>query len=195
MAWGQLIGVDETVTDQAGWCARFQWKSFYCNSAIDYETSIDCWNGSQSKHPVVEPPAGVSVPIYYSWRDMGHSATWVAGKGVLSSPGEGYGQQWFRSIEECGRYFGASYLGWTEDMAGVPVVQYIADPAPAPAPEPTPGPTVTTYTVVPEDNLWGIAERFYGHADWDNVMDIANANGIENPALIFPGQTLTIPGI
>lgn len=68
-------------------------------------------------------------------------------------------------------------------------------PTPSPEPTPAPAPSGTTYEVQPGDDLWGIAERFYGTANWDNVGQIAAVNGIENPALIFPGQTLTIPGV
>jgi FOG: LysM repeat len=45
-----------------------------------------------------------------------------------------------------------------------------------------------TYEVQPGDTLSGIAAK-YGV----NYMDIARANGIENPDLIYPGQVFTIP--
>ncbi len=47
---------------------------------------------------------------------------------------------------------------------------------------------VVTYEVQPGDTLSGIAAK-YGVND----MDIARANGIENPDLIYPGQVFTIP--
>lgn len=47
----------------------------------------------------------------------------------------------------------------------------------------------TSYTVRSGDSLSAIANR-YG----SNVDDIARANGIRNPNLIYPGQRLTIPG-
>lgn len=62
-------------------------------------------------------------------------------------------------------------------------------------PQPTP-PTPDwpkSYTVVSGDTLSGIAEMFYGNGDYNHYMCIANANGIENPSLIYPGQILTIP--
>jgi LysM repeat protein len=62
-------------------------------------------------------------------------------------------------------------------------------------PQPTP-PTPDWpkyYTVVSGDTLSGIAERFYGNGDYNHYMCIANANGIANPSLIYPGQNLTIP--
>lgn len=46
-----------------------------------------------------------------------------------------------------------------------------------------------SYTVARGDTLSGIANRF-----GTSYQAIAQANGITNPNLIFPGQTLTIPG-
>ncbi|HKS44191.1 MAG TPA: LysM peptidoglycan-binding domain-containing protein [Amycolatopsis sp.] len=47
------------------------------------------------------------------------------------------------------------------------------------------------YTVVAGDTLWGIAKHFYGNGNLYPV--IAQANGIENPDIIRPGQVLIIP--
>ena len=64
------------------------------------------------------------------------------------------------------------------------------EPAPAPPPPPPP-PAPRTYTVVSGDTLWAISERFYG--DGSKYQVIADASGISNPDLIYPGQVLTIP--
>jgi nucleoid-associated protein YgaU len=54
-----------------------------------------------------------------------------------------------------------------------------------------PEPAARTYTVESGDTLWAISERFYG--DGSKYQIIADASGISNPDLIFPGQVLTIP--
>jgi nucleoid-associated protein YgaU len=54
------------------------------------------------------------------------------------------------------------------------------------APEPA-----RTYTVISGDMLWSIAEHFYG--DGHKYQVIADASGVANPDLIYPGQVLTIP--
>jgi hypothetical protein len=64
------------------------------------------------------------------------------------------------------------------------------EPAPAPTPPPPP-PAPRTYTVVSGDTLWAISERFYG--DGNKYQVIADASGVSNPDLIYPGQVLTIP--
>lgn len=60
-----------------------------------------------------------------------------------------------------------------EDSADEPV-------APAPA-------VGITYTVVKGDTLWGISQK-YG----TSIADLVSLNGIENPALIYPGQVLNL---
>ena len=72
-------------------------------------------------------------------------------------------------------------------------------PPPAPPPPPPPPPTqpapvsVRTYTVVRGDTLSAIALRFYGTTGPFYWLKIANANGIANPNLIYPGNVLKIP--
>jgi nucleoid-associated protein YgaU len=70
---------------------------------------------------------------------------------------------------------------------GPAIEEAVAEEAPEPAPEPA----ARTYTVVSGDTLWAIAERFYG--DGNKYQAIADASGVPNPDLIYPGQVLTIP--
>jgi LysM repeat protein len=71
-----------------------------------------------------------------------------------------------------------------------PAAETVAAEA-APPPPPAPEPAVRTYTVVSGDTLWAISERFYG--DGNKYQQIADASGVANPDLIYPGQVLTIP--
>jgi LysM repeat protein len=165
-----------------------------------YSCAAEAWNASPTKNGSREMPP-VSVPVWFSWwgnidgtyKDWGHVVVWVPGRGFLSSPGrwsDPYGQQWFSTIEEIERWFSCSYNGFTLDiMPNGSVAAITDDPAPAPAAVPSDG---TRYTVVSGDTLWGIATRFYG--DGTRYPEIAAANGIEDPNLIYPGQVFVIPG-
>ncbi len=51
--------------------------------------------------------------------------------------------------------------------------------------------TGNTYTVQKGDDLWNIAVRAYG--DGYKWVDIAKANNLQNPNLLFSGNTLQIP--
>lgn len=62
----------------------------------------------------------------------------------------------------------------------------------APA-ESAPASSGQTYTIVPGDTLWGVAQTFYG--DGTRYMEIFNASNFRsgNPNLIFPGEIAVIP--
>jgi LysM repeat protein len=70
-------------------------------------------------------------------------------------------------------------------------VSNAVEPVEEATPEPAPEPAARTYTVESGDTLWAISERFYG--DGSKYQVIADASGISNPDLIYPGQVLTIP--
>jgi len=78
-----------------------------------------------------------------------------------------------------------------EEPAPAPAAEQPAPPPPPPPPPPAPESAVRTYTVVSGDTLWAISERFYG--DGNRYQQIADASGISDPNLIYPGQVLTIP--
>lgn len=64
-------------------------------------------------------------------------------------------------------------------------------PAPKPKPQPAPAPTInTTYTVVKDDNLTKIANKFGTTAE-----ALARINKLSNPNLIYPGQILRISSV
>ena len=53
--------------------------------------------------------------------------------------------------------------------------------------------TTTSYTIQEGDTLWGICERFYN--DGSKCYKLAELNGIENPDLIYAGDTITLYNI
>jgi len=59
----------------------------------------------------------------------------------------------------------------------------------------TGGAGAQTYTVEKGDSLSTISKRFYGKSShWKQIFD-ANRDTIENPDLIYPGQTIKLPAI
>ncbi|HWR85641.1 MAG TPA: LysM domain-containing protein, partial [Rhodoglobus sp.] len=65
-----------------------------------------------------------------------------------------------------------------------------ASAAPAPAPAPTPSPASGRYTILAGDTVSGIADRF-----GVSTLSVLTANGLGWSSLIYPGQTLVIPGV
>lgn len=50
-----------------------------------------------------------------------------------------------------------------------------------------------THVVVPGDNLWNLAKKYYGDGSKYTKISNANKDKIKNPSLIYPGQKLVIP--
>lgn len=50
-----------------------------------------------------------------------------------------------------------------------------------------------TYVAVQGDNLFTVAQRFYGKQDAETVARIAAASGVFDAHDVQPGQILTIP--
>jgi LysM repeat protein len=99
-----------------------------------------------------------------------------------------YGIGWQAIMQANGLSSTYIYVG---QQLVIPVEGDAPAPPPAPIPEPTAPPEAvasSTYTVQRGDTLFRIATR-YGLSAWQ----VAAANNIANPALIFPGQTLVIP--
>lgn len=197
MSWTQNAAPNLGTTDYPGWCLRFI-QSVY-GSPVAYPSATAAWNATGQKYGTRDMPS-VSVPVWFSWigdidgtgaKDWGHVAAWIPERGqFLSSPmtwSQGYGQSWVNSLEDFERILGATYVGFSADLNGLQIATYTEDA------NPTPAPSGTYYTVVPGDTLWGIATAYYG--DGTRYPEIVAANGIENPNLIFPGQTFLIPGV
>jgi len=50
-----------------------------------------------------------------------------------------------------------------------------------------------TYTVKQGDNLWTVAEKLYGSGY--NWVDLAKANKLQNPGLLYIGAKLSVPNV
>ena len=201
MGYQQLISPDTTVCENPGWCLGMATKVFF-GAQGGYGCATDAWNASPTQNGSRDMPP-VSVPVWFSWwgnidgtyKDWGHVVVWVPGRGFLSSPGkwtDGYGQQWFGSLEEIERWFGCRYNGFTLDIMPNGSVAVLTD-APSPAPTPSPRPDWNgSYTVVAGDTLSGIAGN-YG-ISWQDLY-AANTDVIGgNPDAINPGMVLRVPG-
>lgn len=76
-------------------------------------------------------------------------------------------------------------------MLNIPVVTPIYPPGQVNSGIMDKKPDSKTYTIVSGDNLWNIAVAQYGNGfRWG---DIAKANTLTNPNLIYPGNVLTLP--
>jgi hypothetical protein len=201
MGYTQIRSANPNAKSYPGYCLQLVTESFF-GTPGGHNTARDAWDASGTKNTSRDLP-NVQVPVFFSWvgtidgirKDWGHVVTYFPGRGFLSSPGkwtDGYGNQWFASIDAVTRWFNAPYLGFTLDipMRGA-VASFTPDPTPGPAPAPTP--TGRQRVIVPGDNLWNIATEELG--DGTRYMEIFNASNFRSgdPNLIFPGEIAIIP--
>lgn len=119
-----------TLTDWLGWCLAYVQSAFGTGWA-----GATAWLGwstlVQFKHQDRNIPGGVYVPIwfdgYWNGQRLGHVAIWKDGK-IWSSPvtHKPYADTW-GSIEAVERAYGMKYVGWSEDLGGTRVIEWVPE--------------------------------------------------------------------
>jgi opacity protein-like surface antigen len=114
----QLIQPNLSVVGQNGECLVYVREVFRVSAK--YATATAAWENAQYKHSGT-PPAN-AVPIWFSWEADGHVAVWDNGT-IYSTTAQG--DKTFASIQALMDYIGGgiAYLGWSEDINNVRVVQ------------------------------------------------------------------------
>lgn len=134
----QLVSPNLGQTSRAGMCLYFSRSSFGAPNVE--ESAWEAWENTKYKHTDALPNACVPVwfqhygsygtpPVYKNW---GHVADYIPGRGVLSSPITfvGPGQEWFPSVDALVNAINrimpgskTAYVGWSEDISNVRVVK------------------------------------------------------------------------
>lgn len=113
------------LNDWLGWCLAYVQTAF--GSGWAGPNAWDSWvNRTKVKHADRNLPSGVYVPIWFSgYGGLGHTGIYKDGK-VWSSP---YRHKPYadvlNSIAEVERIYGVTYVGWSEDIAGTRVIEYV----------------------------------------------------------------------
>jgi hypothetical protein len=123
----QLITPTPYIPCQPGWCLQYVRQAF--GLPARYATATDAWEASTSKHRDRNFPPGLWVPVWYGLADE------PAGHVVLRAPdGSVYSTSDLSTtphhhpdladLEDYYAYYGMTltYRGWTEDVAGYPVL-------------------------------------------------------------------------
>lgn len=114
-----------------GWCLLYVQTSYGAGWAGS--TAWDAWSYRvTNKHENDwNLPSGVYVPIWFSgYYGMGHVAIYKDGT-IWSTPisSKPFADTW-SSIQEVEEEYGVTYVGWSEDIGGTQVINFVA-PAPA----------------------------------------------------------------
>lgn len=126
MAYVQAVSPDLNTVGNVGWCLKFVEDAY--NTPHLGATATDAWHATASPHPGENPPLEVQVPLWFSYiengLDFGHVVINVPGRGLLSSPFKQDGTQvWFSSIAQCEATLNCHYLGWSEDLATIQLIE------------------------------------------------------------------------
>jgi hypothetical protein len=142
MAWKQLRSVNLNTTDNSGWCLRFVGNAFNTPNR-PHAHATAAWNGAKKKHADRNFPAGVAVPVFFTWtgtidgvkQNWGDVAIRLPDGRIFGSPMKGAGKtnRYDSSVDARAKAMGggAQYIGWTEDINGYDIVSYTPDPPPA----------------------------------------------------------------
>lgn len=132
----QLVAPNQNVQASAGMCLAFT-QSVY-GAPVRYRSAWEAWEAVPDKHTDAFPE-GVSVPVWFShwgtygepptYENWGHVVARIGGR-YLSSPGEGYGSEWFDSVEAVERRFNSKLVGWSESLNGLKIVEWSGTPTP-----------------------------------------------------------------
>ncbi len=152
MSYEQWVVPNLNATDATGMCLRFVQRVFQNQNLYYYASAWEAWERSVHKSYERNIPSDVAVPVYFAhygtygspprYANWGHVVVWVPGRGYLSSPAGGYGQQWFPTIEAVERAFNARYAGWALDVGGLITAWPRGVPYPGVTPPPAPIPNV-----------------------------------------------------
>lgn len=131
MGWKQTKGFD---TGKAGTQKYLCLKNVRLGYGIasKWEYARQDWDNNVAKHADQNFPAGVAVPVYFSWvgtldgvkRDWGHVAVRLP-DGRIWTDGK-----YYANVGELSKNYisGGAYLGWGESVNGVRVVEFVPDP-------------------------------------------------------------------
>lgn len=123
----QIITPNPHIPCQPGWCLQYVRQAFGLPAA--YPTATAAWEASASKHRDRNFPAGVWHPVWFSLANepAGHVALRSPSGTVFSTSDLGSVPHEHLDLSDLMNYYARydmtlTYLGWTEDVAGYPVL-------------------------------------------------------------------------
>lgn len=122
----QLIAPDPLIACTPGLCLVYVRETFKVGPK--YPTAAEGWQASLTKHEDKNYPDNAWVPVWFSLSNepAGHVALRQPDGGIWSSSHPTSTKPTFHeSLSDIESYYGGrlTYLGWTEDIEGVPVIE------------------------------------------------------------------------
>lgn len=136
MSYIQLVDPNLNAVGEIGGCLAYAEEFFTAPHIEPFATAA--WNNTQFKHENMDFPAGVIVPIWFSYfatingeyKDWGHVAARLPDGRIYSSPWQaGTNHAVLPNMSELVRIYSDNgvhplvYLGWSEDISNVRVIK------------------------------------------------------------------------
>lgn len=123
--YSQLVQPNLSVVGDIGYCLKY--ADNVAGLSHGEQTAWIAWNNTQFPH--TDPiPTDVDVPCWFSYYlngvNLGHVVWSIKGTQFYSSPyNKPTGHNVMSSIAEVERLYGVKYVGWSEDISGLIVIQ------------------------------------------------------------------------
>lgn len=130
----QIVQPNLSASGRIAWCLEYAGPKVFGTTYIPNPNSAwQAWQETKNKHQDANLPQDVAVPMWYSYsadldgkgvKNWGHVTVNVPGQGIYSSPWQaGTTHAVLPSIAEVERIYGAKYVGWSEDILNINVVE------------------------------------------------------------------------
>jgi hypothetical protein len=140
MSYKQIVDANWKVPYEGGWCLKYVQDAFATDHP--YGSAMEEWNSNPggTNHPWELPPVGKTVPVFFSLGSTGygHTAISLDDGMVASSTQGGFHNQGYihpnlqSMIDMYAQYNnGCTYLGWSEFVGNIRVVEWVSDNATA----------------------------------------------------------------
>lgn len=124
MAYRQAKSFSQNAAGKVvGYCLQNVRKGY--GIASKYPTAILAWRGAE-EHRDRNIPIGVTVPLFYDYKSDGHVNVQLPDGRVWSD-----GNVYSNLADYESKHPLVHYLGWSETLNGVRVIDYVPDPKPA----------------------------------------------------------------
>jgi len=127
MGYTQLITPDPYIRCTPGWCLMYVREAF--GLPARHPTATAAWEASTSQHRDRNFPAGVAVPVWYGLdrEPAGHVVLRMPDGSVYSTSDNTNTPHHHPDLADLEAFYAAwgwplTYRGWTEDVAGFPVI-------------------------------------------------------------------------
>lgn len=132
----QSIAPNPNISCSPGWCLEYVRRTF--GLGVVNPTAISAWNASRTQHRDMNFPSGVWVPLWFQVRGVpeGHVVLRAPDGSIYSTSDNSTVPHHHASLADLLAYYARggvnartlTFLGWTEDVQGTPVLHWEADP-------------------------------------------------------------------